>query len=590
MDGGARLCHHVFMCLRRGLLVLSLSWLLATQALSPGRARADAPTSKPKIEFSWDGRFFFDDLPHGKPFLISTDIARGLTFKQGVVWKSGKKKCEQPDEGVQTLPFDVDDTEAGKTVTLSVPALKYATAYCFRFTATEGLTSEQVGAIGAAVESMVKAISARQLYTADTRATFLTQELGKLARQSMIIDEQPTTVIDWVTGWTESDARFVELWQQYGEREQAMRRVSDQADHLRTLDLADAQLVFAAMPSALASALKSHADVRADIERGNFSRAVTDHIAKTSPPTLGAEANALRESARTVREQAESARRQVCSGRASSSSSMADLAVEIERLQRDIVSLEAQGSGTAGTEPKGRKERAARAQREARLQASKQALIERRTDRLCKNLLNLQAYADRLADALTDELQAAIVISQKSHAIGDVISARKAAIPVEVVHGTRSADPTYTERATGYISADVGAIFPRFSAGNWGASLFVGVNFSLSPVDKDVPLSQDGGFGKRFSFIAGLTITEFRDNAETVTGIAGGQAAVLGVGYRVTDYIRLGAGGVLFRQTHPNPAIDSKSLKVAPYFALSVDSDVGGLIKNLLTKSKNSVP
>ena len=584
------------MCLRRGLLVSLLVWLFATSGPLIGDARADDATAKPQVTFSWDGRFFHDDLPHGKSFLIKTQVPKGLTFERGVMWRSDTK-CDKPGKRVRELPFgstDVEGVKGVKTITMSAPALKYSAAYCFRFTATDGLSDDKIAAIGGAVETLVKAISERQLYSAADRAEFLGETLGPLAEQTVTVADKSTTVIAWITSWTEREDRFVSLWQKYGDREQAAGKVVKQVERLRGLDLGDAQLIFATPPTALTAALESHGAVKKIVERGSFGQATTARIKADAPPQLTPAADELRKGVRTLREKADSAHRLICGKRAKASGSIAELSTEIDRLQRDVVNLEIQisagpSSGKPSGKPKGRKERAALEQKRARLEAAKRALVERRTDRLCKNLVNLTTYSRRLDDALTAELFAAIEIVKLSRAIRDVITAKKATIPVEVVHGTRSADPTFTERATAYISADVGTVFPRFSAGNWGASLFVGVNFTFSPLDKDIPLSEDGGFGKRFSLIAGLTITEFRDDAGTVTGVAGGQAALLGVGYRISDYLRIGAGGVLFRQTHPNPAIDSQSLKVAPYVALSVDSDVAGLIKNLIAKgTKNA--
>lgn len=578
------------MCLRRGLLVSLLASLCAIWAPLAGDAWAESENKKPKVTFSWDGRFFMDDLPHGKVFLIELKIPHGMTFKEGLVWSS-EDKCEKPGSKARLLPFEKSESESEgeskgpQTITLSAPALKYSTPYCFRFTATEGLSPEQVKKLGDAVESLIRVVSERQLYSSDARADFLSKQMGTLARQTLMVDGKATNVLDWVTDWTEREDGFVRLWQHHGDLERSVGNVVKYADRARGLNLSDANLVYATMPASLAATIKAHGELRKLIEKAALARARTNHIDRTATVALTPAAAAVRDRAHTLREQSNGARRQICGQRAKPSMSLDELTIAIDRLQRETVNLEAQ---IAVANPDGRKERAALEQKQARLQASKRALAERRTDRLCKNLLNMSSYADRLAEALTEELQVAVEIGRLNRSLRQLIADKKAAIPIEVVNGTRSADPTYTERATAYISADVGTVFPRFSSGNWGASLFVGVNFSFSPVDKDIPLSEDGGFGKRFSIIAGLTITEFRDNAQSVTGVAGGQAALFGVGYRISDYLRLGAGGVLFRQTHPNPAIDSKSLKVAPYVAVSVDSDIAGLIKNLFESSKKN--
>lgn len=617
------------MRLGRGLLnhraAWPSAWLAAWLAVNIGvdAVRADTAKEKPKVAFSWDGKFFLDELPHGREFLIELAIPQGLTFKSAHIWRPDGK-CDEPPAQMRELPFTrADESEAaagtsgsseaktstasgaepqnsqsgkasasaaGKTeLLINVPLLKYATGYCFRFTATEGLDADEIAAVGRAAEALVQAISDRQLFQPEQRRQFLDRELGKLGKEALVVDDETTTVLDWVADWTETEDRFVALWQQYGDRERAAGQVAKNADRVRTLDLEgldDIRSLFAgAMTAELTGLQRASAGLRRQIENGGFHRSATTHVDRTArPPVLTSAASALRDSARALRDSADRARVQVCALRARPSSSMKDLDREIDRLRREIAILERQ---LANLSPRALK-RSANEQKKARLEAARSDLVERRTDRLCKNFVNLKAYGQRLADALTAELQAELEIARLSVLMRETIRQKRAALPVEVVHGARSARPTYTERATAYISADVGAIFPRFSTGNWGASLFVGVNFSFAPLDKEVSLSDDGGFGKRFSLIAGITITEFRDNADSVTGIAGGGAAVLGMGLRVTDYLRIGAGGVLFRQKHPNPAIDSMSLRVAPYIAMSVDSDVAGIIKNLLDRGKKN--
>jgi hypothetical protein len=571
----------------RGLLSFSIAWLVATLAPSTwgiDSAHADG-ASKPTVTFSWDGRFFMQRLPHGKEFLIEFEVPADHTFEKAELWRD-EGECDKSERNVETLLFVSDK----KKVTIDAPALKFATAYCFRFSARTGLGADGAAAIVAAVEEMVRAISDQQLYQPGPRQQFLHDKLGELADRPLRVTEQKgdeeiqstTTVGEWTFAWTEKDSRLVALWQGYGDLESARKKVVKNAGRAHGYGLEDIVALYpSAVPAELQALQAARDALRSAVEDAGFANGTRPHLqADAEPPALTAAAARVRELADATRQKAEAARVRECGARPRPAGSTSELTGEIDRLLREIASLQQQIAGGG--------KKSAVAQWRSRLQAATATLHERRHDRLCKHLVSVREYNRVLAKALSDETAEAGAIAALQADMGKSIVALKAAIPVSVVTDAMSGKPTYTERATAYISADVGAVLPRFSTGNWGASLFVGVNLSFRPVDKDISLSEDGGFGKRFSLVAGLTVTEFRDNDRSVSGIAGGAGALLGVGYRVSDYLRVGAGGVLFRQKHPNPAIDSQSLRVAPYLALSVDADVVGLIRELFDKGKKS--
>lgn len=130
-----------------------------------------------------------------------------------------------------------------------------------------------------------------------------------------------------------------------------------------------------------------------------------------------------------------------------------------------------------------------------------------------------------------------------------------------------------------YIAVDAGFV--------WAPELdeivpYLGTNLYLRPVNKQAPLSTLGSFGqtfsRRFSFTLGLTGSSIADSNEgggaTRDDLFASQSLLLGAGLRLTDSMRLGAGGIVFRRDDPSPLIDEKELYASWYLTLSFDIDV----------------
>ncbi len=147
------------------------------------------------------------------------------------------------------------------------------------------------------------------------------------------------------------------------------------------------------------------------------------------------------------------------------------------------------------------------------------------------------------------------------------------ALEVANSHGSTTGDVS-TFRGY-YVSADAGLMWAfRFG----GFAPYLGTNFYFSPVSRDAPLSQRGGFRRRFSLTVGVTVKSIKDDAVTRDDLFGSQSVLVGAGYRLRQAIRIGAGALLFKKKDTNPLKTSKSLAADPYVALSFDIDAGSLI------------
>jgi hypothetical protein len=112
---------------------------------------------------------------------------------------------------------------------------------------------------------------------------------------------------------------------------------------------------------------------------------------------------------------------------------------------------------------------------------------------------------------------------------------------------------------------------------------YVAVSMSFIPVDKDVPLAKEGGFLRRFSVLGGFTLAQTKNSDGSIVGVFGGRGILAGVGLRLTDYVRLGAGAVFLRQNDTNKLISDTHIRVAPYLSLSIDLDVAGVVTGIFS-------
>ena len=115
-------------------------------------------------------------------------------------------------------------------------------------------------------------------------------------------------------------------------------------------------------------------------------------------------------------------------------------------------------------------------------------------------------------------------------------------------------------------------------------SVYVGTNIYLRPINKAAPLSQFGNFfqtlNRRTSFTLGLTVKGIGDNT-TREDLFSSQSLVAGIGVRITNSVRLTAGGLVFKKLSPNPLSTDKKLTTTYFLSLSFDIDVVPTLKGI---------
>lgn len=137
-----------------------------------------------------------------------------------------------------------------------------------------------------------------------------------------------------------------------------------------------------------------------------------------------------------------------------------------------------------------------------------------------------------------------------------------------------------TTSAGWYVSMDLGVVYPpRLDR----AALYAGANVYFRPVNKRASLREHGSLAHRLALTLGVTLTDLALEDETRIEPLLGESSnlVLGLGFRITPSIRLGAGAVLFLKNDPNPLVTSRSLGATPYVSASFDVDLMGIIRRL---------
>ena len=128
----------------------------------------------------------------------------------------------------------------------------------------------------------------------------------------------------------------------------------------------------------------------------------------------------------------------------------------------------------------------------------------------------------------------------------------------------------FKTRATWHLNPDIGLSYAPVLK---EVLPYFGVNIYFRPVNKEVPLNQKGGFGRRFAAVIGITTSSIELENQR-KGLLGKKALMIGAGYRITDAIRISTGSLVFHEINPNPLISEKRFSTSLFISLSIDWDI----------------
>jgi hypothetical protein len=139
----------------------------------------------------------------------------------------------------------------------------------------------------------------------------------------------------------------------------------------------------------------------------------------------------------------------------------------------------------------------------------------------------------------------------------------------------------FDTRKSWYLSMDTGiAIAPGLNE----IFPYAGSNIYFRPVNKEAPPTV---FLSRFSMLFGFTWTTNVNKPGETRALYGDNAnIVIGAGLRATDVLRLSGGMLVLKGINPNPLIDRTRIEVTPFFSISADIDVAGILGGVFGGSK----
>ncbi|HEU4695012.1 MAG TPA: hypothetical protein VFS23_41885 [Vicinamibacterales bacterium] len=166
-------------------------------------------------------------------------------------------------------------------------------------------------------------------------------------------------------------------------------------------------------------------------------------------------------------------------------------------------------------------------------------------------------------------------VNQRDAAMFAHLTSLQASLPTSVLVMTTTLGSLETRRRW-YLGMDTGlAIAPSIDE----VFPYVGTNVYFRPINFEAP---PASFLTRFSAMVGFTWTDNLTKAGEREALYGSDAMVLlGAGLRLTDFIRVGGGALVLKAVDPNPFVDDDTIRVTPYFSLSADIDLAGVMGRL---------
>lgn len=117
---------------------------------------------------------------------------------------------------------------------------------------------------------------------------------------------------------------------------------------------------------------------------------------------------------------------------------------------------------------------------------------------------------------------------------------------------------------------------------------YVGVNYNIRPINRDVPLAKVHNIRwyQKFSYMIGITLNSVAEENER-KDLLDNKTILTGLSYRFNNAFRITAGGLVFRQVDQNPAISNTDIATSFFVGLELDIT---LLKSLKDVGKALFP
>jgi hypothetical protein len=132
------------------------------------------------------------------------------------------------------------------------------------------------------------------------------------------------------------------------------------------------------------------------------------------------------------------------------------------------------------------------------------------------------------------------------------------------------------------ITPDFGYVYYGYQNEFQGLAPYLGAQIEFRYFDKDIPfrLIANKTWLHYLSFTTGITLTSV-GKAGKRDDFFSGKSLLTGLGFRLSNAIRITAGGILFYKEDPDPAIDNKKLNMTPFVGISIDLRLKSIMGDL---------
>jgi hypothetical protein len=587
-------------------------------SLAPAAAQSGPTTTMQDVEVDLSGRLFKSTLPFDVPFLIHGEVPLATTrvevryigarrsFRvcdpevrafQTLAAGNPSSLCPVPDRvvcyaeakrGAGEQPFDCgwqpDRTGAiswvqqlppaagATTVTFRVamPPLEASSFYAFKFTLDRKLTPQELAQIQAQVKQAADQTLAGNTGTVATEdddkavRTALVQQIVRLAGPDVQVD-RAHPVLDPHVPFEQLSAADKHAFSRHvggvvsaqHNKEEALKQRSDKQIRL------EPKLAAIAGSAALDRVIRTLRDRAAAQQPG--SALLGEHLRRHEPAlhmadlspqqraqhALGVPRNAPAPTDLGAARKAEEAAPYVA-GYQDTAQRLADLTDWLEGLldeRRNAALLQSSPAAPGAAPP------------------SSADLAELR--QVLDTAAEAQDLAEQLGEHARSVQQSLVDRERELDALAAAMSAKAA--EADLLLAASSLGDFRTQQAF-YIAADFGIAYgPDLSA----AVPYFGTNIYFRPVNKNAPLSSRSSLGRRLAMTVGLTVKTIADSSpQTRSDLFNSNSLLVGLGYRITDSARLGAGTLIFNKLDRNPLLGGKKLTYSLYVSLSFDWDI----------------
>jgi hypothetical protein len=145
---------------------------------------------------------------------------------------------------------------------------------------------------------------------------------------------------------------------------------------------------------------------------------------------------------------------------------------------------------------------------------------------------------------------------------------------------------SFETRAKLRVTPDFGYLGYGFQKDFNGITPYLGFQIEFRYFDKNIPfqLIPNKTIGHRLSFFSGVTLASLKKENKREDFFSN-KSLISGLGFRLSNALRITGGAILFNREDYNPLVDNKKLTLTPCLGLSIDlsikqllNDVSGLI------------